>query len=100
MDLHNWLLILLFPNAYVKFWVVCGWLQEIWVVLDGFGLFAVLLVITTQNKCMHFCLQLDKLKHISYEEFERLNWLPVTYRFKERVNGIVLRYFNEQCPNY
>ena len=49
---------------------------------------------------MHFCLQLDKLKHISYEEFERLNWLPVTYRFKERVNGIVLRYFNEQCPNY
>ena len=25
---------------------------------------------TTQNKCMHFCLQLDKLKHISREEFE------------------------------
>ena len=36
MDLHNRLLILLFPNAYVKFWVVCGWLQEI---LDGFGWF-------------------------------------------------------------
>ena len=38
---------------------------------------------TTQNKCMRFCLQLDKLKHISYEEFEHLNWLPVTYRFKQ-----------------
>ena len=44
MDLHKRLLILLFPNAYVKFQVVCGWLQEIlggfdWfrVVLDGFG---------------------------------------------------------------
>ena len=32
---------------------------------------------TTQNKCMRFCLQLDKLKHISHEKFEHLNWLPV-----------------------
>ena len=37
---------------------------------------------TTQNKCMRFCLHLDKLEYISYEEFEGLNWLPVTYRFK------------------
>ena len=29
---------------------------------------------TTQNKCMCFCLQLDKLKHISHDEFELLNW--------------------------
>ena len=36
MDLHSKLLILLFPNAYVKFRVVCGWLQDI---LDGFGWF-------------------------------------------------------------
>ena len=28
---------------------------------------------TTQNKCMRFCLQLDKSKHISHEEFECLN---------------------------
>ena len=55
---------------------------------------------TTQNKCIRFCLQLDKLKHISHEEFERLNWLPVTYRFKQCVNTIVFKYFNEQCPNY
>ena len=34
MDLYNRLLIQLFPNAYVKFWVACGWLQEI---LGGFG---------------------------------------------------------------
>ena len=46
MDLHNKSLILLFPNAYVKFQVVCDQLQEIlggfgwfWVVLDGFGWF-------------------------------------------------------------
>ena len=32
-------------------------------------------IATTQSKSMCFCLQLDKLKHIYYEEFERLNWL-------------------------
>ena len=41
---------------------------------------------TTQNKCMCFFWQLDKLKHISHEEFERLNWLPATYRFKQCAN--------------
>ena len=55
---------------------------------------------TTQNKCMRFCLRLDKLKHISHEEFERLNWLPVTNRFKQCVISIVFKYFNGQCPNY
>ena len=49
---------------------------------------------------MRFCLRLDKLKHISHEEFERLNWLPVTHRFKQFVISIVFKYFNEQCPNY
>ena len=49
---------------------------------------------------MRFCLQLVKLKHISHEEFKRLNWLPVTHRFKQFVNAIVFKYFNKQCPNY
>ena len=30
---------------------------------------------------MRFCLQLDKLKHISHEELEHLNWIPVTYSY-------------------
>ena len=46
------------------------------------------------------CLQLDKLKHISNEVIECLNWLPLTYRFKQCVNSIVFIYFNEHCPNY
>ena len=33
-------------------------------------------------------------------KFECLNWLPVTYRFKQCINTIVFKYFNEQCPNY
>ena len=49
---------------------------------------------------MRFCLQLDKLKHLFNEEFERLNWLSVTYRLKQYVNSIVFKDFNEQCPNY
>ena len=52
---------------------------------------------TTQNKCMRFYLKLDKLKHISHEEFERLNQLPVAYRFKQCVNSIAFKYFNAQC---
>ena len=55
---------------------------------------------TIQNKCIRFCLKLEQLKHISHEGFERLNWLPATYRFKQCVNGIAFKYLNEQCPNY
>ena len=49
---------------------------------------------------MRFCLQLDKLRHISHEEFDRLKCLPVSYRFKQYVNSTVFKYFSEQRPNY
>ena len=55
---------------------------------------------TTQNKWTRLCLQLNQSKHISNEEFEHLNWLPVSYRFKQCVNLIVFRYFSKQCINY
>ena len=45
-----------------------------------------------------FLLAVDK--HISHEELECLNWLLVTYRFKQYINSMVFKYFNEQCPNY
>ena len=44
---------------------------------------------TSWNKCMHFCLQLDKMTHISHKEFETLNWLPVTERFNQCNNSIM-----------
>ena len=53
-----------------------------------------------KTKCMRFWLQLDKLKHISHKEFQLLNWLPVTYRFKQCANSIVFKYFNEEYPSY
>ena len=54
---------------------------------------------TSQNKCIRFCLKLDKTAQISHKEFETLNWLPVTERFNQCINSIVFKYVNNQCPN-
>ena len=34
----------------------------------------------TQNKCVRFCVKLDKMHHISEEDFKTINWLPVDQR--------------------
>ena len=52
----------------------------------------------TQNKCIRYCLQLDKMTHISKNEFETLNWLPVKDRFNQSINSIVFKYFTKQYP--
>ena len=52
----------------------------------------------TQNKCIRYCLRLDKMTHISKNEFETLNWLPVKDRFNQSKNSIVFKYFTKQCP--
>ena len=33
-----------------------------------------------QNKCIRFYLKLDKMHHISEEDFKTINWLPVDQR--------------------
>ena len=55
---------------------------------------------TSQNKCIRFWLQLDKMTHISHKELKILNWLRVTERFNQCINSIVFKYANNQCPNY
>ena len=52
---------------------------------------------TSQNKCIRFCLQLDKMTHITNKEFGTLNFLPVTGRFNQCINSIVFKYV---CPNH
>ena len=47
---------------------------------------------TTQNKCMCFCLQLGKMAHISYKEFETLSGLAVTERFNQCINSVAFKY--------
>ena len=54
----------------------------------------------THNKCTGYCLQLGKMTHISKNEFETLNWLPVKDRFNQSINSIVFKYFTKQCPSY
>ena len=55
---------------------------------------------TSQNNCMWFCWQLDKLKYIFHEKFGHLFKL-VTHdlNIQKCVSSIVFKYFNVQCPN-
>ena len=52
----------------------------------------------TQNKCIRYCLQLDKMTHTSKNEFETLNWLPVKDRFNQSINSIVFKYLVNNAP--
>ena len=53
-----------------------------------------------QNKCICFCLKLDKMHHISEEDFKAVNWLPVDQRVQQSLNVTVLKYVNNACPYY
>ena len=45
---------------------------------------------TTQSKCICcFCLHLDKMTHISYNEFETLNWLPMAEKLNQCISSTV-----------
>ena len=41
---------------------------------------------TSQNECIRFLLQLDKILNISQKEFETINWLPIKERYNQPVN--------------
>ena len=55
---------------------------------------------TLQNKCIRFCLQLDKMPYISQNEFAKINWLPIEERYNQCINSIAFKYFDNQCPHY
>ena len=38
---------------------------------------------TLQNKCIRFCLQLDKMSRISQKELETINWFPIKERYNQ-----------------
>ena len=52
---------------------------------------------TLQNKYICFCLQLDKMLHISQKEFETTKCLPINERFNQCINSIASKYFDNQC---
>ena len=53
-----------------------------------------------QNKCIWFCLRLDKMKHISLTEFRLINWLPNKERVHQCINVITSKFVNKNCPFY
>ena len=53
-----------------------------------------------QNKCIRFCLKLDKMHHICEEDFKAINWLPVDQRVQQSLNVTVFKYVNKACPYY
>ena len=55
---------------------------------------------TFQNKCIRFCLQLDNRAHVGIAEFEKINWLPVDYRFRQCLAANASKFYNERCPLY
>ena len=53
-----------------------------------------------QNKCIRFCLTLDKMHHISGENFRSTNLLPNSKRVDQCLNTITLKLFDNTCPYY
>ena len=51
-----------------------------------------------QNRCIRFCLQLDKLSTIFHKEFKDLNWFSGITRFEQCVISIVFKFINDSYP--
>ena len=55
---------------------------------------------TLQNKCIRFCLSLDDRTHVGFAEFDKINWLPVDYRFRQCLSTNAFKFFEDKCPLY
>ena len=53
-----------------------------------------------QNKCIRFCVRLDKMQHISLAEFRSINWLPTKERVHRCKKAITFKFVNKKCPFY
>ena len=53
-----------------------------------------------QNKCVRFCLKLNDRAHVGVSEIEKINWLPVDFRFKQCLLTNAFKFFNDKCPLY
>ena len=47
-----------------------------------------------------FCLRLDKIHHISEEDFRLINWLPTSKRVDQCINIITFKFVNNTCHYY
>ena len=54
----------------------------------------------SQNKCIRFCLQLDKGSKVRVKEFLQLNWLNVHNRYLQFIVSDIFKFQNDQFPDY
>ena len=55
---------------------------------------------TTQNSCIRYCLGLEDRSHIGKNEFEKLNWLPVSNRVEQCLAVTAYNFKNALAPEY
>ena len=53
-----------------------------------------------QNKWTRFCLRLDKMHHISEEDFRLINCLPTSKTVDQYTYNITFKFVNNICPYY
>ena len=51
-----------------------------------------------QNKCIWFCLRLEKIQHISLARFISINWMPTKESVKQCINAITFKFVIKNCP--
>ena len=55
---------------------------------------------TTQNNCVWFSLNLNKMAHISHNELQNLNGLPLSEKINQYVLTTTFKFVNDIAPNY
>ena len=50
-----------------------------------------------QNKCMRFCLKLDKMHNIFEKEFRLINWLPTSKRLDQCMDTVTYNFVDTTC---
>ena len=55
---------------------------------------------TAQNKCVPFCLNLDKMAHILQNEFEKLNWHPISDKINQCIFSATFKFVSGIGRNY
>ena len=53
-----------------------------------------------QNEYIRLYLKLDKIHHISEEEFKSINWLTTRKRVDQCINTITYNFVDNTCPFY
>ena len=53
-----------------------------------------------QNKCISYCLKLEKMHHVSEKDFRLINWLSISKRVDQCINTITYNFINNSYPYY